>query len=235
MKISTFIVATLCVVSTGCHAERRYSDYDVFYAGQPGALFKTPVNQDRSAVYANSGGGGIYTDVQATIGGKPVKIQVGSNYLSINRKRYRFAQAAIFPGEHVTELYPNAADIFIAQRAGNVPPLLCLEGHGNGSGEADRYQQVYLLVDPLGRKGRKPEFLHLPSLLSSCRAVLKTADDRIAFPKNDYLVDERQGTRVGLLVSYFTYEHGSFMPTNDTIRLRFVSPDNPFQFSRQDE
>jgi len=38
-----------------------------------------------------------------------------------------------------------------------------------------------------------------------------------------------------LLVSYFTYERGSFTPTNNTIRLRFESPDNPFQFSRQNE
>jgi hypothetical protein len=232
VKISTFIAVILSAVSMPSYAEKMYKDYESFYKDQPGALFNIPVNQGRTAVYANSGGDGIYASLQATIGGKPVNIKIASNSLSINRKKYRFERAAIFPGERITEIYPDAADVFIAGRTRDRPPLLCLEGHGSGSGEADRYEQIYLLIDPAGRK---PEFLHLPSLLSSCRAVLETADSRIAFPQNRYLVDEEQGTRVGLLVSYFTYERGSFTPTNTTIRIRFASPDNPFQFSRQSE
>jgi hypothetical protein len=131
----------------------------------------------------------------------------------------------------VDEIYPVDVDVFVAERAGDRPPVLCLEGQPNGSGEADRYEQIFLLIDPLGHH---PAFLHLPSLLSSCRAIRVTAGGQIAFPKNSYLLNEAQDTRIGLRVSYFTFERGQFVPTNQETRLRFVSPENPFEFAPQD-
>ncbi|WP_258002338.1 hypothetical protein [Burkholderia sp. WAC0059] len=92
-----------------------------------------------------------------------------------------------------------------------------------------------MLVDPLAPKGRAP-FLHLPGLLSSCRAVVETKDGRFAFPRNRYLPDDAQASRIGLLVSYYSFEDRHFVPTPDPdeIRLRFAEPEIPFRFSIQD-
>lgn len=142
------------------------------------------------------------------------------------------ALGVTLPNERVANIHPDTADIFLAAQTDKRPSLLCVEGHSSGSGESDRYQQIFLLIDPLGRD---PTFLHLPGLLSSCRGVLTTADGQLAFPKNNYLVDEAQGIRIDLLVSYLAFEHGNFTQTSNEIRLRFASPENPFKFSRQDE
>lgn len=160
-----------------------------------------------------------------------MKIQVASNYLSINKKTYKFVQATTFPDEQTSDIYPGAAEVFIAQSPDNRSSLLCLEGHGSGSGEADRHQQILLLIDPLGHK---PVFLRLPGLLSSCRAVLVTHNGQIAFPKNRYVWNAAQDARTGLQISYFTFERGQFNATNKKINLRFVKPENPFVFYRQE-
>lgn len=231
MKIFKILLTVSSFISTYAYAEKTYDDYDVFYADQSGGIFKTPLKQDRTNVYSNSNEDGIYTESRATINGRSVKIQVASSYLSIDNKTYRFAQATIFPDEHSGEIYPGAAKVFIAESPDNRSPLLCLEGHGSGSGEADRHQQIFLLINPLGHK---PVFLHLPGLLSSCRAVLATHNGQMAFPKNRYLWDAVRDARTGLQISYYTFEHGRFNPTNKKIDLRFVTPENPFIFYRQE-
>jgi hypothetical protein len=232
MRIATILAAALATVSTGTYAAQTYDSYDAFYTGQPGAVFSEPLKQETGAVYSRPGEEGTYTDLHTAFAGKAIGIQVASNHITVNGRAYSFARATTLPNGPVGNIYPDSSKVFVAARAGNRPPLLCVEGQGSGSGEADRYQQIFLLVDPLSRK---PAFLHLPALLSSCRAVVATKDGHLAFPKNSYLLDEAQGARIGLLVSYFTFEGGHFAPTNNEIRLRFASPENPFKFSRQDE
>lgn len=68
-----------------------------------------------------------------------------------------------------------------------------------------------------------------------CRTIEETKDGQLVFPKNSYLLDEAQDERIGLLVSYFTFEHEQFKPTKKEICLRFASAENPLKFSRQDE
>lgn len=231
MKIISVLLAASSFISTCAYAAKIYEEYDAFYAEQSGAIFKTPLKQDRSRVYSNSGEDGIYAELQATIHGRSVKIQIASNYLSINKKTYRFVQATSFPNEHAGDIYPGAAEVFVGQSPDNRMPLLCLEGRGGGSGEADRHQQIFLLINPFGLK---PAFLHLPGLLSSCRAVLATHTGHVAFPKNSYLWNAAQDARTGLQMSYFTFERGRFNPTNMEINLRFVTPENPFAFYRHE-
>lgn len=231
MKIISTLATTFIAISASAHAADIYDDYDAFYSTQTGALFKSPIKQDEENIYSNFGGNGIYTELKTSIDGKSEKIQVLSDHLIVNKNTHKFAQAMTFPNERAVDIYPGSARVFIAEATGNRPSLLCLEGNGSGSGEADRYQQVFLLMAPLARK---PVFLHLPALLSSCRAVLATTNDKIAFPKNSYLFNEAKNTRIGLLVSYFTFDHGKFAPTGKEIRLHFINPENPFKFSRQD-
>ena len=109
-----------------------------------------------------------------------------------------------------------------------------MQGYGSGSGEAGRHRQIFLLVNPLARK---PTFLHLPSLLSSCRAVAATKDGKLAFPKNSYLFDDARESRVGLLVSYYTFQNQRFVsaPASNQLRLRFTAADIPFRFSVEDK
>lgn len=85
-------------------------------------------------------------------------------------------------------------------------------------------------MNPLARK---PTFLHLPSLLSTCRAVVATTAGKLAFPKNSYVFDDVQESRVGLLASYYTFENQRFVsaPALSSLRLRFMHPEVPFQFS----
>lgn len=230
MRIATILTAALSVLSTGVQAAQTYDGYNAFYAAQAGALFSEPIKHD-NAVYTERDDGDLYTRQKTVISGKTARIRIADNHFSINGKVFKFAQATAFPGERINEIYPVDVDVFVAERAGGRPPVLCLEGQPNGSGEADRYEQIFLLIDPLGHN---PTFLHLPSLLSSCRAIRVTAGGQIAFPKNSYLLDEAQDTRIGLRVSYFTFERGQFVPTNQETRLRFVSPENPFEFAPQD-
>jgi hypothetical protein len=232
MKIIAMLTAALAAVSADTYAAQTYDDYDAFYSAQPGAVFNKPVRRETGVVYSHPGDESAYIDLHASLAEKALRIQVAANHIEVNGRVYKFARATTLPNEPVANIYPDNANVFISMRAGNRPALLCVEGHASGSGEADRYQQIFLLVDPLGPK---PTFLHLPALLSSCRAIVATQSGQLAFPKNSYLLDKAQGDRIGLLVSYLTFEGGRFTPTSNEIRLRFASPENPFKFSRQDE
>jgi hypothetical protein len=232
MRIAAMLAAALAVVSTSAFADQTYNSYDAFYAVQPGAVFGEPLKRETGVVYSRPDEDGTHTDLRATFAGKPIGIQVASDHIAINGKTYRFARAATLSNEAAGSIYPGSANVYVSARSGNRPAILCVEGQGSGSGEADRYKQIYVLVDPLSRK---PAFLHLPALLSSCRAVVATKNGQFAFPKNSYLLDEAQDARIGLLLSYFTFEGGHFLPTDHEVRLRFAGPENPFKFSRQDE
>jgi hypothetical protein len=226
------LAAAIGAVSTSLYAAQFYDGYDAFYTSRVGAVFGEPIRRDTGVVYSQQDGEAIYTDWRATLAGKEMRIRVSPNRITVNGRIYNFLRSATLPDERVASIYPETANVFLAAKTEKHLALLCMEGHSSGSGEANRYRQIFLLLNP---PGRDPTFLHLPGLLSSCRAVLATSDGQLAFPRNSYLVDEVQGTRVGLLVSYFTFERRSFMPTNNKVRLRFVSPENPFKFSLQDE
>lgn len=58
-------------------------------------------------------------------------------------------------------------------------------------------------------------------------------DGGLVFPKNSYLFDDAQEFRVGLLMSYYTFENQRFVPVPNEIRLRFTRPEIPFQFSAE--
>jgi hypothetical protein len=162
--------------------------------------------------------------------GRAVRITLAEDRVTINGKTYRYSSAVTFPGEHPSDIYPPSADVFVASRTNTHPAVLCMQGGSDGSGESDRYAQIYLMVNPLAPKG-DATFLHLPSLLSSCRAVLETKDGKLVFPRNTYLIGATQQSRVGLLVSYYTFEDRRFTPTLSEMRLRFTQPEIPFQFS----
>ncbi|WP_179404429.1 hypothetical protein [Burkholderia guangdongensis] len=236
MKSAVMLMAALATLSSNVHAARTYDGYDAFYADQPGAVFGAPIKQPAGPLhlYSDSGEQGSYTELRSTLDGKAVWIEVAENRITVNGKTYRFARATTFPNEHAIDIYPGNANVFLAAGTGSRPPLLCVEGYGSGSGEADRHQQIFLLANPLARK---PTFLHLPSLLSSCRAVVTTKDGKLAFPKNSYLFDDAQESRVGLLVSYYSFENQRFVsfPALNQLRLRFTHPEIPFQFLVQNK
>jgi hypothetical protein len=214
--------------------------YEAFYVAQPGAVFGDPVKRngdptEQNAGVAYLGEPGIFTKLQAKLERKTLNLEIWGDRLAINGKSYRFADATMFPEEHVSEIFPQSANVFISARTDTHPPVLCMEGHRSGSGEAaSRYQQISLLVDPLART---PRLLHLPGLLSSCRAVVATKDGKLAFPKNSYVFDDAQVSRVGLLVSYYTFENQRFVPVPalKQLPLKFTHPETPFQFFIQDE
>ncbi|QCP53569.1 hypothetical protein FAZ95_31510 [Trinickia violacea] len=236
MKSAVMLMAALTALSSSANAARSYDSYDAFYAARPGAVFGNPIKQPAGPLhlYSDSGEQGSYTELRSTLDSKIVRIEVAENRITINGKTYRFAHATTFPNEHVIDIYPGNANVFLTAGTNSRPPLLCVEGYGSGSGEADRHQQIFLLVNPLASK---PTFLHLPSLLSSCRAVVATKDGKLAFPKNSYVFDDAQESRIGLLVSYYSFENQHFVsvPAPNQLRLRFTHPEIPFQFSVQDE
>jgi len=239
MKIKAML-AVVVTLSGSAWAAQSYDSYDEFYSAQPGAVFGDPITQDvdsieqnAGVIYSHPGKPGIFTKLQARLERKTLNIELWGNRVVVNGKIYRFARAITFPGEHVSDIFPQSTKVFVAPRTETHPPLLCIEGHGSGSGEAaSRYQQISLLVDPLARK---PTFLHLPSLLSTCRGIVSTKDGKLAFPKNRYIFDDAQESRVGLSMSYYTFENRRFVPALNNIRLRFMQPEIPFQFSVQEE
>ncbi|QYD69041.1 hypothetical protein KZJ38_01170 [Paraburkholderia edwinii] len=232
MKLTTMYAAALGVLASNAFAASVYEDYDPFYAAQPHAVFAAPIKFDAGVLHSIRGEPGVFTELQSRLDGRSLRIWVWENRITVNGKTFRFANATRFPGEHSSLIYPDSADVFQASRANGRPALICLQGHGSGSGEAGRYTQIYLLVDPLASKG-KATFLQLPSLLSSCRAVVENDSGKIAFPKNSYLYDDKHEARVGLLLSYYTFEKRRFAKTDDEIRLRFTDPEIPFRFSVQ--
>jgi hypothetical protein len=234
MKLTAILMGALTALSGSAHGAQAYDSYDEFYAAQPGAIFDTPIEQGADSVYSHPGEQGIYTQLRSTLDGKTISIDVAANRMTVNGETYRFARATTFPGEHAIDIYPASTKVFLAPKTSNRPSLLCVEGGGSGSGEADRHKQIFLLLGPLAPNAT---WLHLPSLLSSCRAVVARKDGSVAFPKNSYLFDDAQESRIGLSVSYYAFEHHRFssIPAPKQLRLRFTDPEIPFQFSVQDK
>lgn len=231
MRSAVIFAMIFATFASGARGSTIYSSYDEFYATQSSAAFGSPVVHDASVLYSDRGGV-VYSDFGVESNGRTVRVEVAGNGITIGGRTYRFADATTFLGEHPIEIYPGSADMFFAERTGRRPSALCVEGSGSGSGEANRYRQIYLLINPWAPK-KDVTFLHLPSLLSSCRAVLATNDGTFVFPKNSYLLDDFQASRIGLLMSYHAFEKKRFVPVLNDIRLRFVRPDVPFQFSVQ--
>ncbi|RQZ19251.1 hypothetical protein DIE15_05915 [Burkholderia sp. Bp9031] len=232
MKSAVMLAAILAAFASGAHGSTTYGSYDEFYAVQSRAAFGGPIEHDASVLYSDRSGD-VYGEFGVESGGKTQHVEIVGNRMTIGGKIYRFSNATTFPGEHPVEIYPGSASVFFAESVRHRPPALCVEGSGSGSGEADRHRQIYLLINPFAAK-KDVTFLHLPSLLSSCRAVLATPDGKFAFPKNSYLLDDAQESRIGLSMSYYVFEKRRFVPVLNDIRLRFVRPDVPFQFSVQD-
>ncbi|GCB05114.1 hypothetical protein [Ralstonia sp. SET104] len=227
------LAVTLIALAKNACATEIFEDYGSFYATQSHAVFSEAIKFDRDSIYAIPGELGSYVKLQASLEGKPARIEIARNRIVVNGATYRFARATTFPEEHPSDIYPPSADVFLASKTNDHPAALCVEGASNGSGEAARHTQIYLLLNPISANG-KATFLHLPSLLSSCRAITVTKDGKIAFPKNTYLLDAQQESRVGLQLSYYTFEHQRFVPIHDELRLRFTRPEIPFQFEIQE-
>lgn len=234
MKRICILTAMLVFLTGVVRADQSYKDYDTFYTNQPGTLFTAPIPFDANAAYSTPGEQGIYTQLQAKLENKAIAIELAENRITINGKAYLYSSATTFPGEHSSNIYPLTDQVFLVSRTNVHPDLLCLQGNSDGSGEADRHAQIYLLIDPLATQ-HKRALLHLPSLLSSCRAIVKTKDGKLAFPNNSYIFDHAQASRIGLLMTYYTFTDGRFIPIGKTIRLQFVQPEIPFQFSIQNE
>ncbi|WP_230947657.1 hypothetical protein [Burkholderia territorii] len=238
MKIISILVASLLVLSHDAMAE-SYDSYDAFYEARPGSVFHSPVGREvdlntlgARVLHAFPGKPGQFAALHADLGRQALDLEVWQDRIAVNGRAYRFARATAFPGERATDIHPGSADVYVVERAGAHPPLICVEGSGSASGEAaSRYRQIFLVMNPLARK---PTFLQLPGLLSSCRAVAVTRDGKLVFPKNSYLLDAAHAARTGLLVEYYTFDGRRFARTSDTLRLGFNTPENPFQFSLQD-
>ncbi|HKT62426.1 hypothetical protein [Burkholderia sp. 22313] len=233
MKSGVMLAIICAAFASGARGSTIYSGYDEFYAAQSNAAFSGPVEHDASVLYSNRDGD-VYGYFDVKSNGRAVHVEVTGNRVTIGGRTYRFADATTFSGEYPVEIYPGSANMFFTERTHRRPSALCVEGSGSGSGEANRRRQIYLLINPLAPK-KEVTFLHLPSLLSSCRAVLVTKDGTLAFPKNNYLLDDAQESRIGLLMSYYAFEKNRFVPVLNDIRLRFSRPDVPFQFSVQDK
>ena len=217
---------------TYAHAADSYDDYESFYIAQPNRLFGEPITQDRNSAYSSPGTEGIFVESPITIDNRKAKIRLGQNYFTLNGKRYLFKNAKAFSKERASDIYPVSADIFTTGGEQNGTSALCIEGYGNGSGEMSRYAQIYLLLNPLSKK-REREFLRLPSLLSSCRAVLLDNQGELRFPLNNYMFDAENKNRVGLHVAYYTFKNREFTPTHQELKLQFKTPEVPFQFTVQ--
>lgn len=153
MKSAAMLIAALVTLSGNVYGAQSYNGYDAFYADRSGTVFDAPLRQPAGPLrlYSDRGEQGSYTELRSTLNGKAVRIEVAENRVTVNDKTYRFARAITFPGEHATDIYPGNANVFLAAGTSSHPPLLCVEGYGSGSGEANRHQQIFLFVNPLGK------------------------------------------------------------------------------------
>lgn len=235
MKCIMAIFVAGFALSCGAQTLQRYEDYETFYMAQSRRLFEEPIEwSDRNALYVETDKEGVFNEGAVKWMGRKYDFRLYGNHFRLRGKRYLLRDAKAFKNEFPSDIDPSTAEAFVGGASAS-KNALCVEGYSNGSGEkASRHVQVYLLlVSPQGQE----TFLHLPSLLSSCRAIVLSEDGEILFPSNSYLPEgwflHEDGKRTGLLLSYFTYKKNRFIKTDRRIELKFETEEVPFVFSVQ--
>jgi hypothetical protein len=210
---------------------RVFDGYDSYYGSIPNAVFHKAAKEGFGSSFYDEKDG-LEVELDTTVGGKSMSIVIGDGFFELNGVRHAFKDAVTFQGESsLGTIPPTGFNVYISAGQKNAKPLVCLEGVANGSGEYDRYKQVYLVVNPT--TPRKATVYHLASLFASCKALTRTSGGDLAFPVNDYLTNPSDNSRIGVVSRYYKIADGAFAPTGQTTRLLFENPDsgNVFRFS----
>jgi hypothetical protein len=222
--------ALLSAVACLAHASKTYDSYDAYYSSHSAAVFNGPAKSGFSEAFDEGDAEGVKTTFETTLDGRPLHITLAADRVIVNGTAYRHVNAITFPTERHPNFSPLSAQVYIAPRRYRRPALVCVQGVSVGSGEYDRHEQIYLLVDPLARRGGS-KFFHLPSLLSSCQAVIESPGGKISFPSNSYLFNESKDTRIGVQLVYYTIEGSQFVAAGKRIHAHFIKPSNVFRFT----
>jgi hypothetical protein len=224
--------ALTLLASAACASDAKIFDgYDSYYTSLPNAIFHKATKEGfESSFYDEKDG--LEVELDTTVGGRKMSIVIGDGVFELNGVRHAFKDAVTFQGESSSgTIPPTGFNVYISDKQRDAKPLICLEGVANGSGEYDRYKQVYLIVNPTAPK--RAAVYHLASLFASCKALVRTGSNGIAFPANDYLTNATDKSRIGVISRYYKIADGVFVPTGEATRLLFEAPDsgNVFRFS----
>jgi hypothetical protein len=215
-----------------------FTSYDDYYQQQQG-VFSGKALEEPSEEYSMQGEHGMCgeedacQDYNGKIGSKKIKITVSltNGAFQLNGRSFVYRNARTLDDIKATaaEIPLHGVSVYVAPKIKRRPDMICIDGYYMGSGKF-RNTQIFLVVNPFGPRNQI-QFLHLPSLHSSCMAIQQESDGSISYPSNSYIPAGDAEHSTGLLMKYFALKKSVSRPLNREVRLRFIEVGNPFKFS----
>jgi hypothetical protein len=149
-----------------------------------------------------------------------------NSVVSWQGKRVDLARAKAFPGEFTVN-----DDLGSDAKAYENFPFACAEGQSSAtSGTAVRHMSVYLMEI---RLNRQVVVYKLPSLFASCLGIRLDAFKRPLFDNADYIYPPGADLPTGVKLDEYVIDKDKFVPTNHSVTLEFVEPENVWKFRVQ--
>jgi hypothetical protein len=229
----------LCVlgvfVAHGVQGEDAGNDYSAYYSSRPDAVFVEPASpreKGRSYVLRDEPER-RFVEYALRIDGREVFIEHSAQDVDIAGRRYLFRDAHMLWGAYApgNATIDAGADVFVTSAVGGAPAALCFDVQHPRSGEANRIEKSFLMLNPPGSHAEAPPvMLGVRGLLAGCRAFIRTAEGHFAYPRNEYVI-AADHTRTGLRMTYYMIDGNTPVPTGEVVELRFSEPENPWRFS----
>jgi hypothetical protein len=228
------MISYIALISSTSHASDVYETYESYYLSRPDAVFREPIGRRENGVsYAlETEPERSFVEYVATVSGRQIGIAQSPYDIEVEGRRFIFSSATMLWDAYARPFHiGEGTEIFIAPPKGETAPALCADVGFSRSGEADRWKPSFLLLQPLGsRDGTKPTIFGIGTLFGGCRAFIRTADGRLAYPKNEYR-RSKDGTRIGLRMTYYALRGNHLVPAGETVDIKFIDPENPWRFS----
>lgn len=225
-------------VALTANAGTVFTSYDDYYQTQQSvfagnALAKSSDSYSIQGEHGLCGEEDACQDYKGKLGQKKIKITISQTQgaFQINGRSLAYRKSCVLEGaQNASEEIPlYGVSVYSSRKVKNRPDMVCIEGYYMGSGRF-RNTQIFLVVNPFGPKDQI-QFLHLPSLHSSCMAIQQAPNGSISYPRNSYIPAGDAEHSTGLLMKYFALKNGVSRSLNREIRLRFIEVGNPFKFS----
>lgn len=230
------VLSPISAVARTVYGDATGNGYAELFAEQPGRVFTAPTYSERGRPvrniyvseddYARGETDDPRSRFQPYLDGQDLDVWIAYEYVAVDDRRFRFADAMAFDGEISAPHHPMYADLYVAPGHGNRPAMLCIESHPGDEDAGVSTMPIFVLIEPLSAQAR---LYRLPGLFTSCAAVTATPDGRVLFPAICYLRDAH-GQPTGVRIDEYRIDGESFVHTGRTRSARFVAPSDPFRF-----
>jgi hypothetical protein len=220
-----------------CVSAAEGLDYHTYYASRDDAVFQTPIRQEKNEYSLDTEPNRTYVIYETDIERTQVRVTVSEDDFDIwiggEKRRFSFSHATMLWGAFAPPILIGApTELFITPARAGTPAALCLNVQFERNGrEANRWNLVFLMLNPPGAKSKaKPALYGIGTHFGDCRAFIRTKDGHFAYPKNGYILAP-DGTQRGLRMHYHVLRGNRLVPTDETVSVKFIDPENPWRFS----